>query len=63
VDALSRPNDDERQAEEKKITLIPFKTFINLTNTDPMSSLEYQLLEQQWENQRWIEDLKEKHQL
>jgi hypothetical protein len=41
ADALSRPNDDERQMEERTIVLIPPKTFLNLADTNPMSSLEY----------------------
>ena len=45
ADALSRPNDDERQTEERTIALIPPEAFLNLANTDHMSSLEYQLSE------------------
>jgi len=43
--------------------LIPPRAFINLTDMNPTSLLEYQLSEQQQESQRWIEDLKEEHQL
>jgi hypothetical protein len=61
ADALSRPNDDERQTEERTIALILSQAFLNLTDTDPTSSLEYQLGEQQWEHQKWIEDLSEQY--
>jgi hypothetical protein len=62
VDTLSRPNDDERQTEERMIALIPSEAFLNLADTDPTSSLEYQLSKQQREHQKWIEDLSKQHQ-
>jgi hypothetical protein len=62
ADALSQHNDDERQTEERTIALIPPEAFLNLADTDPTSSLEYQLSEWQQEHQKWIEDLSKEHQ-
>jgi hypothetical protein len=61
ADALSRPNDDKWQMEERQIALIPPKVFVNLANTDPTNLLEYQLGKWQQDHSKWIEDLKTEH--
>jgi hypothetical protein len=44
ADALSRPNKDDRQQEERKIVLIPSETFLNLADTGNKDSLEHFLV-------------------
>ena len=61
ADALSWPNDDEQQTEERQIALIPPEVFMKLTNMDPTSLLKYQLGKRQQDHSKWIEDLKEEH--
>jgi hypothetical protein len=56
ADALSRPNEDNRQQEERKITLLPSETFLNLADTGNEDSLEYLLTREQKEHSKWLKE-------
>jgi hypothetical protein len=56
ADALSRPNQDNRQQEERKITLLPSETFLNLADTGNEDSLEYLLVQEQGEHSEWLKE-------
>jgi hypothetical protein len=55
ADALSRPNKDDHQQEERKITLLPSETFLNLADIGNEDSLEYLLVEEQKRHANWLE--------
>ena len=54
ADALSRPNKDDRQQEERKIVLLPSETFLNLADTGNEDSLEYLLVQEQGKHLEWL---------
>ena len=56
ADALSRPNEDDRQHKERKITLLPSETFLNLADTGNEDSLEYLLVQEQEKHLKWLEE-------
>jgi hypothetical protein len=61
TDALSRPNEDDRQQEERKITLLPSETFLNLADTRNEDSLEYLLAREQKEHSEWLKEQEGQH--
>ena len=54
ADALSQPNEDNCQQEERQVTLLPPETFLNLANTDNEDSIEYLLVQEQQKHVRWM---------
>jgi hypothetical protein len=56
TDALSRPNEDDCQQEERKITLLPLETFLNLADTGNKDSLEYLLVQEQKKYPEWLKE-------
>jgi len=56
ADALSRPNEDDRQQEERKITLLPSETFLNLADTGNKDSLEHLLVQEQGRHSEWLKE-------
>jgi hypothetical protein len=56
ADTLSRLNEDDCQQEERKITLLPLETFLNLANTGNKDSLEYLLVQEQRKHPEWLKE-------
>jgi len=56
ADALSRPSEDERQQDERQVTLLPPKLFLRLADTGNKDSLEYLLVQEQKRHSKWIEE-------
>jgi hypothetical protein len=61
ADALSRPNEDDRQQEERKVTLLPSETFLNLADTGNEDSLEYLLVQEQRKHSEWLKEQGGRH--
>jgi hypothetical protein len=56
ADALSRPSEDERQRDERQVTLLPPEVFLKLANTGNEDSLEHLLVQEQRRHSKWIEE-------
>jgi hypothetical protein len=54
ADALSRPNEDKQQQEERKVTLLSPKIFLNLADSGNEDSLEYLLVQEQHKHIAWL---------
>ena len=56
ADALSHPSEDERQRDERQVTLLPPEVFLKLADTGNKDSLEYLLVQEQRKYSRWAEE-------
>jgi hypothetical protein len=56
ADALSCPSEDERQRDERQVTLLPPEVFLKLANTGNEDSLERLLVQEQRRHSRWIKE-------
>jgi hypothetical protein len=56
ADALSCPSEDERQRDERPVTLLPLEVFLKLANTSNEDLLEYLLVREQERHSKWVEE-------